>query len=435
MRHTPLASLALALVLAPALGAQQGSPIARRVAAAPDGEVRLAYTTRPDVCGDGRDGISVGRSMTFYDRGESYGTWGRMRCVDGPARVTLTVRDHKVVAVRTRVGGAWPSAASGVTDLGRVGAPEAAAYFIGLAGQIDDGKRQNSLLAAAVADSANVAPEMLRLARTTTLSRDTRRRAVTWAGVLGDASMVAPLTELARANGSEGTSADDMGPGNGLAGAAVGALGMIPDGAGVPALMTLARSGSESVRKAAVFWLGQRDEEQPHALVRTVAGDEKETESVRRAAIFALSQEDGASSADFAFLKSLFDRTPSERLKEQVLFSVSQRESWDGGRWLLDKARDESQPMEVRRKAVFWAGQGRASVSDIVALYKSTKEERLREHVIFVLSQRDEEAATTQLMSIAREDPDREMRKKALFWLAQKNDPRVTKLITDLVIR
>jgi hypothetical protein len=91
--------------------------------------------------------------------------------------------------------------------------------------------------------------------------------------------------------------------------------------------------------------------------------------------------------------------------------------------------------MEVRRTAVFWPGQGRASVADIVAHYKSTKEERLREHLIFVLSQRDEDAATTQLMSIAREDPDREMRKKALFWLAQKNDPRVTKLITDMVIK
>lgn len=435
MRHTPLASLALVLTLAPTLGAQAGSTLARRVAAAPDGEVRLAYATRPDVCGDGREGISVGRSMTFFDRGESYGSWNRMRCVDGPARVTLTVRDHKVVGVRTRVGGTWSSAASDVTDLGRVAAPEAAAYFIGLAGQIDDGKRQNSLLAAAVADSVNLAPDMMRLARTTTLSRETRRRAVTWAGVLGDASMVAPLTELARANGGEGTSADDVGPGNGLAGAAVGALGMIPDGAGVPALMTLARGGSETVRKAAVFWLGQRDEEQPHALVRTVAGDEKETEAVRRAAIFALSQGDGASAADFAFLKSLFDRTSSEKLKDQVLFSVSQRESWDGGRWLLEKARDESQPMEVRRKAVFWAGQGRASVADISALYKSAKDQRLREHVIFVLSQRDEEAATTQLMSIAREDPDREMRKKALFWLGQKNDPRVTKLITDMVLK
>ena len=435
MQHKILASLALAMTLAPALGAQSGSSIARRVAAAPDGEVRLTYTTRSDVCGDGRDGVSIRRSMFFSDRVESYGSWSGMRCVDGPARVALTVRERKVVNVRTRVGGTWASGTSDVTDLGRVSAPDAAAYFISLTPQLE-GTRQGSLLAAAVADSANVAPDMMRLARTTTLSRETRRRAVHWAGALGDASMVAPLTELARANGSNRTSADDPGPGDGLEGAAVGALSMIPDGAGVPALMTLARSGSESVRKAAVFWLGQRDEEQGRALVRTVAGDERETDAVRRAAIFALSQGEDASSADFAFLKSLFERvTTSERLKEHVLFSVSQREAWDGGRWLLEKARDESEPMEVRRKAVFWAGQGHASVADIAALYGSAKDMRLREHIIFVLSQRNEEAAMTKLISIARDDPDREMRKKALFWLAQKDDPRVAKLITDMVVR
>ena len=102
MRYTPLASLGLALMLTPSLGAQQGSTIARRVATAPDGEVRLAYATRPDVCGDGRDGISVGHSMTFYDRGESYGSWGRMRCVDGPARVTLAIEKVRIIVTVDR---------------------------------------------------------------------------------------------------------------------------------------------------------------------------------------------------------------------------------------------------------------------------------------------------------------------------------------------
>ena len=90
--------------------------------------------------------------------------------------------------------------------------------------------------------------------------------------------------------------------------------------------------------------------------------------------------------------------------------------------------------MEVRRKAVFWAGQGHASVADIAALYKSAEEPRLREHAIFVLSQRGDDEATTALLDIARRDADTRMRGKALFWLAQKNDPRVTKLIADLVI-
>ena len=138
---TRLASVALALTLAPALGAQSGADIARRVAAAPDGEVRLTYATRPDVCGDGRDGVSIRRSMFFSDRIESYGTFSGMRCVEGPARVALTVRDRKVAEVRTRVGGSWPSGTSAVTDLGQVSAPEAAAYFVSIVPQLDGASR------------------------------------------------------------------------------------------------------------------------------------------------------------------------------------------------------------------------------------------------------------------------------------------------------
>jgi len=113
---------------------------------------------------------------------------------------------------------------------------------------------------------------------------------------------------------------------------------------------------------------------------------------------------------------------------------VSQGDDAEGPRWLLDRARDERQPLEVRRKAVFWAGQGHAPVADIVSLYRSVQEPRLREHVIFVLSQRDEESAVDALMNIARNDESRTMRSKALFWLAQKNDPRVTKMIADIVL-
>jgi HEAT repeat protein len=187
------------------------------------------------------------------------------------------------------------------------------------------------------------------------------------------------------------------------------------------------------VRKAAVFWLGQRDERAGRELVRTIAADDRESETLRGAAIFALGQGDEATGADQLFLRNLFARLTSERLKDRVLMGVSQHESEDGARWLLAQARDDKQPIEVRRKAVFWAGQGHATVADLTSLYASTTESRLREHIIFVLSQKGEESATTALFTIARSDADHDMRKKALFWLAQKDDPRVTKLITDLV--
>ena len=107
-----------------------------------------------------------------------------------------------------------------------------------------------------------------------------------------------------------------------------------------------------------------------------------------------------------------------------------------GGRWLLDRARDAREDTKVRRSALFWAGQREATpTGDLVAAYRDLTEAALREHVIFVLSQRDDNAATDALLRIAREDPDRRMRSKALFWLAQKNDDRVTKLISDLLVK
>ena len=70
-----------------------------------------------------------------------------------------------------------------------------------------------------------------------------------------------------------------------------------------------------------------------------------------------------------------------------------------------------------------------------MAAYRGVDDRTLQEQAIFVISQRDDDAAITALMKIAREDPDAKMRGKALFWLAQKHDPRATKLIGELVLK
>ncbi|MEO6525251.1 MAG: HEAT repeat domain-containing protein [Gemmatimonadaceae bacterium] len=417
-------------------GAQAGSTIGRRVAAIANGELRMTYASRPDACGDGRDVVGMGSSLNVYSSIESYGRWSGVTCVHGPARVSVTVRDRQVVTIRPHIGGSWPATSDAAIDLGHVPAAEAAAYFLSLAPQVGSNSRLNPLLAAAIADSVNVVPDMLRLARSSSVPRETRRRALHWTGALGDASVVAPLVEIARAD-AEGSrdNPDDVGPGDKLQGAAVGALSMIRDGAGLPALMDLARRGSASVRKAAVFWLGQREERESRALVRSLAGDEHESESLRGAAIFALGQGSAATADERAFLRGLFAKLSSQRLQDRILMALAQGESADDVRWMLAQARDEELALEVRRKAVFWAGQGKVPIVDLVALYRHVREPRLREHVIFVLSQREEERAVQALFDIARSDDDHEMRKKALFWLAQKDDPRVTKLITDIIGR
>jgi len=95
---------------------------------------------------------------------------------------------------------------------------------------------------------------------------------------------------------------------------------------------------------------------------------------------------------------------------------------------------DSARPVEVRKQALFWAGQGEAlTTSDLAAVYARLHDDAMQRQAIFVLSQRDDSAATDALMRIARSDPEPDLRKQAMFWLGQKHDPRVAKFLTDIL--
>jgi len=134
-----------------------------------------------------------------------------------------------------------------------------------------------------------------------------------------------------------------------------------------------------------------------------------------------------------AFLRGLYGRLTEESLRNRVLFSVSQAGGAENGRWLLGVAKDAKQPIELRKQALFWAGQGGASIADLTGLYGAMPDRDMREQLIFVYSQRDEPAAVDKLLDIARREPDKELRKKALFWLGQSSDPRAAKALQDII--
>ncbi len=130
---------------------------------------------------------------------------------------------------------------------------------------------------------------------------------------------------------------------------------------------------------------------------------------------------------------SLYPKLTSERLRETLIQSAAQIESADVRTWLLSIVKDEKQQLEVRKKALFWAGQNVSAVSDLINLYEGLSDQEMREQLIWVLSDRKETVATDKLIDIARNDRNRESRKKAIFWLGQQNDPRVKKLLLEII--
>jgi HEAT repeat protein len=328
-----------------------------------------------------------------------------------------------------------------VTDLGVVSSREASAYFLSIVPALEAGQRKGRMLLPAVlAADAVVLPPLIGIARDASRADDTRRQAVQWIGQLGDASVVPVLVGFAREGSAEGAPDTDQGDDaigkrgkKGLASTALAALSMLDEGVGLPALMDLARTGPVAVRHSAVFWLGQSGDPRALRTLHTVIEDPRENERVRANAIFALTHGEGVGAAEFAYLRALFPKLESTRLKESVIQGMTEDEA-SGGRWLLQLARDSREATRVRRNALFWAGQREFTpTSELISAYRDLVVRALGVHAFFVVPPRDDEAAVDALLGIARSDSDRRMRSKALFWLAQKKDDRVTRLINELL--
>lgn len=211
---------------------------------------------------------------------------------------------------------------------------------------------------------------------------------------------------------------------------------VLADAPVVDRLFALARDDQRArgIRDQALHWLGILGDPQARGMLHTVIEDANEDRRIRANAIHALANGGDLPASEIAYVRSLYGRFDDADLKEAVIFAMH-RDGSDN-RWLIERAMDRNESTKLRMSALFWAGQREAtSTADLLSVYRDVREPSLREHAIFVLSQRQDDAATDILLDIARGDDDKELRGKALFWLAQKDDPRVRKLIADLLLK
>jgi hypothetical protein len=103
---------------------------------------------------------------------------------------------------------------------------------------------------------------------------------------------------------------------------------------------------------------------------------------------------------------------------------------------LLRLARNPVVPQETRRNAVFWLGQAAGAVAARILdsiVGDSSGDRDVRKQAVFALSQRSDNEGVPALLSIARTNPDPELRKTALFWLGQSEDPRALALFEEIL--
>jgi hypothetical protein len=192
-------------------------------------------------------------------------------------------------------------------------------------------------------------------------------------------------------------------------------------------------SNDEELLNSAIFAISEQDSPQAAALLRQLAENEALGVEVRKQAIFWLADEYEEQAVPF--LTDLYGKLEDAELKQQVLFAVGETEADTALGWLLERAGDSRETLEVRKQALFWATEAGLPVTQLRGLYRSSAEPELREHIIWLISESEDDgsAALDALIEIVRTDPDPEMRSKAVFWIGESDDPRAEELLLEIL--
>lgn len=135
------------------------------------------------------------------------------------------------------------------------------------------------------------------------------------------------------------------------------------------------------------------------------------------------------------YLLSLAQASPGA-VANKAIFPATLADSAVVWPTLLAIARNEQLARQTRRDAVFWLGQiagdaATANLSKLVA--NDTIDRGVRESAVFALSQRPRDEGVPALIQVAQTNKDPYIRRKALFWLGQSNDPRALQLFEKLL--
>lgn len=131
-------------------------------------------------------------------------------------------------------------------------------------------------------------------------------------------------------------------------------------------------------------------------------------------------------------------RRDESRASEKAIFAAILADSVTIWPDLLTIAKNNEVTRKVRRSAVFWLGQaaGDAATRGLTDLVDDKNADReVRETAVFALSQRPHDEGVPALIQVAKRNPDPGLRRKAIFWLGQSEDPRAISLFEELLTK
>ena len=419
-----IASVASVVAIGAAAPPGLAQSLANRVAAAGDRSVQFSYAARPGVCGDGSTYISTG-SGNFYG---SFSANSADQCQAGPVRVVIDLADRDVVALRTYVGAPSPAVDAGVTSLGTVAPADAADYLLGVASRADGRVGRDAIFAALLGDSVDATSRLLEIGRDRNRPLETRRTALS--GLVR--SDTPQLDKIGAALVQIATNESDV---QDVRARALSVLSRLDLGAGIHPLVRLASASVDTwIGRESMSVLSSSGDPRARQFLRSTAQRTDLPDELLAVAIRGLGRS-YVTGQDAALLRSLYPRLSGERSRDAVLAALSNLGGTDNVQWLMGVVRDEKLTPEARRRALVYLARAGATTPSLLALYDPTPDPQMRSALIGIYSRLTDKGATDKLVWIARNEPNPQLKRRAIAALSRNSDRTVRQALADIVER
>jgi HEAT repeat protein len=345
-------------------------------------------------------------------------------------------------------------------------------YLLELAAQGREEIARNAMLAATVADSVRIARSLAALAQNKALASSVRESALRWVGRTAAREGDREAMRVPR------IIAEDAGDGLEVRERAIRVIGEEPDGAAYlrtlyPRLdqstlrertvrvvgesgtrsdidwirgIALDRSERTMIRERAVRVIGEMSnaralrelydqlddptlrervlrsmaevgDSESRTWLRAIVERKTETTALRERAIRSL-----AEMGDMDYLRTTYRSLDDDGLRERILRSVAEGGGTETTAWLRDIARDSRERSALRERAVRLLAESGAATSELISLYDAVPDRVVRDRLVTLLAERGDRAARDKLRAIASDDPDEDLRRRAVRKLAESRN-------------
>jgi HEAT repeat protein len=212
-------------------------------------------------------------------------------------------------------------------------------------------------------------------------------------------------------------------------------LAAMPGDQAITTIEEIARTpGNEQLQRAAISALGRSDSPRARQSLRAIIERTDLSESLRASALASIDDcECERTAENGAYLRSLYPRLESSRLKSYALRAIARSGGSENEQWLLTVVRNPNEPVDVRAAALRYAGASSIAIGDLVRMYDAAGDRPLRVQLIQLYAQRSDPQATDKLLDIAKKGTDPDMRRMAISALSRKNDPRTKQLLLEII--